>query len=241
VLNAINFGLLSDGRYGGSPGGLTEPEANKLSVFNNYDINYTSDTELPPTTTLVLSNAVEGVKADKEKEFMYTLTLKDGAYNSDLTSIIYTGTGSIVDGSGAKQSTSTTLTLLDGKATVVLKHDESVTLADLPLGTNIQIVQTTFGWPYVTSFIDSNTSDIIERPIIVPGNPESAKPDTGPRILAENDPRTFAFTNEYDDTPPTGVGTGKGAGLPFVLLICGLWLIYKSASGLRRRGARCRF
>jgi hypothetical protein len=223
ALNAINFGPLwisgTARYYGSNPGGILEADASRRSVFNNYDINYTDGTLLPTTATLTLSSTVTG---DASTPFEFTLYLK-AWNNAALSPASRAYTGGVIENSDANPPAGGTLTFAsDGKAdvSVSLTDGQLITITGLPLGTNARIEQITTG--YITSFQDSIASA-----------PETAS-DTGERILAEL-PRVFAFTNSPAG-PPTGVSMGNtGVALPLAMMICGLWLLHRSITDLRRR------
>jgi hypothetical protein len=185
-----------------------------------------------PVKTLILSDFITDEPPDRDKGFTFTLYFKDEDEEALTGSLSLTG--GVTDESDGELTPPgdifmdlTTVTLDDGtdagKMSVTLKHGQLISM-DIPFGM-VRIVQTT-GWPYVTSFTDSHT----------PQNPEPGR-DTGDRIISEEEVRIFAFTNEYNSTPPTGIDMGSGVSLPFILLICGFVLVYKGVSDLRRRRA----
>jgi hypothetical protein len=229
ALNVVNFGPLVDGNYGGPPPkGYNETNANKRSVFNNYDISYIG-TML--SSTVVLSNTVTGYPPDTDKEYTFTLSFRDGPGNEDndlsylgepYTKITYKG--GIIDGSGADKPANGVLTLnSDGTTTpetVTLKHGQLISIT-MPSGAEIKIRQEPENL-YRTSFQDSEAA-----------NPES-KSDTGWQPVTQKI-RTFDFTNK-STVPPAGISTGSvGIALPFVMMICGFILLQRSIANLRRR------
>ena len=78
---------------------------------------------------LTISKTVFGNTASKDKEFNFTITLKDKQNANVNGEFNYTGT---------KQGT---LTFEDGVATISLAHNDSITIADLPVGGKYTIAE----------------------------------------------------------------------------------------------------
>jgi hypothetical protein len=245
VLNFGEWGNPNTDEYGNS--GYGKPAANLRSVYNNYDINYLNAIV---TATLILANRVVDDPPDKAKEFFFTLYFKDEDGDPVTGALTYKGgvlggdspnwddggsyavKDKLTDVTAPDDSIPMTLTTVPdgsdtpgkeaGRVTFTLLHGQLIEI-EVPAG-EVRIVQQT-GWPYATSFLDSE-----HMSVYVEGR------DTGFRPIEAGDERRFDYYNGIDTTPPTGLNMGSpAAALPFTMIIGGLWLISRSITDIRRR------
>ena len=127
---------------------VDNPLTNQATVTvgdNNYKTNTTNDGDKPGTGDLTISKTVtaaEGETPDYDKSFSFTIALKDAGGNPLQGSYAYTIAG------GEPQ----TLALDSGVAKIELKHDQSVTIADLPEGATYSVAEDSYADEgYVTS------------------------------------------------------------------------------------------
>jgi uncharacterized repeat protein (TIGR02543 family) len=161
-------------------------------------------------TTLKVSCAVSGDYANKEIGFSYNVTLK-GADGNPLTGTLdYTG-------GGGKQGG--TLTLADGSAEFTLKHGESITIKDVPLGGKVKIVQTG-NEHYKASYADPDAtgtgSDLNAKTVDSSGD----SLELSERTMSLG--RAFAFTNTRETVVPASVDAGD---VPALLIALAFVLI----------------
>lgn len=97
--------------------GYIEPGKTKHVDFTN-----TLDT----FADLKILKTVSGEEFDEDQEFIFTVTLSGDAGEGSFATVKTTSVGEEQEG---------TLTFADGKATITLKHNESLTIKDLPNGT----------------------------------------------------------------------------------------------------------
>jgi predicted outer membrane repeat protein len=259
--NVLNFGAFALGVYGNGTWNYTAAVANKLSAYNNYDINYLNSITM---ATLILANRVTDDDPDKAKDFTFTLYFRDESGNpiADGGTPAYKGfvlqPGDLKWGDDTVWNTGSMSTApipqppadgalpaiieapiggtTAGMTTFTLKHGQVIEI-EVPAG-SVRIVQQT-GWPYETTFWDDGA--------LFTMNFEDGR-DTGAdtasiyvdadgfREMEEGDVRRFDFFNGWDSTPPTGINLGSPAtAIPFAMIIGGLWLISRSINDLRRR------
>jgi hypothetical protein len=207
------------------------------SVNTDYtaseDGEYALPVKLYNTTTVTVSNIVTGTYADLTKPFTYVAFFKD-ANEAPIVdgTFAYTG-GTVTDGAEAPDPGTLPATDANGKTTFTLNHGQSITIADIPIGSSIRIALTNDGENpglvsgYTTSFKAFTTDESA-------ATVESGA-DTDFRELPDDDPRTFAFTNNGTYVPKAGIDA-KSGGMIAVLLLCLTELIVLIAA--RRRIAR---
>jgi hypothetical protein len=234
--NVLNFGAFALGVYGSGTWNYSAAVANKLSAYNNFDINYINDAAM---ATLILTNRVTDDPPDKDKEFTFTLYFKAEDGNAVTGDLAYTG-GVIDDVPGLDITgvtapddsvlTLTTVILADnstaGMAAFTLKHGQLIEI-EVPAG-SVRIVQQT-GWPYKTSY------DFTDDQLYDPGR------DTGYREIEEDKSYRANFYNAKDGNPPTGIVWGHaGAWLPLALIPVFGIVLFRGVADLRRLRARRR-
>jgi TQXA domain-containing protein len=134
-LENASFSAFSDDSYTSSvkvTQGSQNATYDTLAVgFNQltYDhrVDYTNTYTAPATKDLTISKTVTGVLGDKTEAFTFDIALKNSS-GTALTQQVTTSAG-------------TTLTPTNGIYKVQLKHGESVTLKDLPEGTQYSITE----------------------------------------------------------------------------------------------------
>jgi hypothetical protein len=186
-----------------------------------------SPVKLLSTTTLSVSKEATGVMADKTKQFTFTATFYAADGSTPLASgTAFTYTGATLPGTtGATPPAGGTLTLdSQGKASFQLKHGQSITIGDAPVGGFIEVAEAPDA-NYATHYEDS----------AAPGTTVGAL-NTGLKQL-EDTPRAFAFTNARLYTPPTGLGP-SGEGLPLALAAIAGLLAFLAIRAAHRRWAR---
>lgn len=171
------------------------------------------------STDVTISKTVEGKYADLTKEFTFTVTIR-GRNNTNLSdgaSFTYTGASHV---SGVPAPAGGTLTIIGGKATIHLRHGQSITIQGIAVTGSIEIVEEDVSG-YSTSFKDSKAPNV-----------ETGR-STGVRTITDATPRSFAFTNKRAAGPsPTGVSDGgPGAGLLGTIALLGVLM----ATVLQRR------
>lgn len=152
--------------------------------------------------SLTLAKTVSGNIGDKGKEFEFEIRLtdKDGV---DLPNGMYSYTGgTVVDGVTAPADG--TISLVNGKATVTLKHGQSVTIIGLPTDAKYTIVETN-AEAYTTKITAKPTATIYEDSRTVSGN------------LSANATTTITYNNERNSGPITGIFLDN---LPWILALC---------------------
>lgn len=152
--------------------------------------------------SLTLAKTVSGNIGDKGKEFEFEIRLtdKDGV---DLLNGMYSYTGgTVVDGVTAPADG--TISLVNGKATVTLKHGQSVTIIGLPTDAKYTIVETN---------AEAYTTKITAKP--------TANTNNGNRTvsgsLSANATTTITYNNERNSGPITGIFLDN---LPWILALC---------------------
>lgn len=152
--------------------------------------------------SLTLAKTVSGNIGDKGKEFEFEIRLtdKDGV---DLPNGMYSYTGgTVVDGVTAPADG--TISLVNGKATVTLKHGQSVTIIGLPTDAKYTIVEKDAD-AYTTSITANPTATISDDSRTVSGN------------LRANATTTITYNNERNSGPITGIFLDN---LPWILALC---------------------
>lgn len=152
--------------------------------------------------SLTLAKTVSGNIGDKGKEFEFEIRLtdKDGV---DLPNGMYSYTGgTVVDGVTAPADG--TISLVNGKATVTLKHGQSVTIIGLPTDAKYTIVETN-AEAYTTKITAKPTATIYEDSRTVSGS------------LSANATTTITYNNERNSGPITGIFLDN---LPWILALC---------------------
>ena len=175
---------------------LTNYENAKGSTVNNkavFENTYES---------LTLAKTVSGNIGDKGKEFEFEIRLtgKDGADLSD-GMYSYTG-GTVVDGVTAPSDG--TISLVNGKAKVTLKHGQSITVIGLPTDAKYTISEKDAD-AYTTEITATPTATINNDSRTVSGN------------LSANATTTITYNNERNSGPITGIFLDN---LPWILALC---------------------
>lgn len=152
--------------------------------------------------SLTLAKTVSGNIGDKGKEFEFEIRLtdKDGV---DLPNGMYSYTGgTVVDGVIAPADG--TISLVNGKATVTLKHGQSVTIIGLPTDAKYAIVETN---------ADAYTTNITAKPTATIKNDSR----TVSGSLSANATTTITYNNNRESGPITGIFLDN---LPWILALC---------------------
>jgi hypothetical protein len=146
--------------------------------------------------------------------------------------------GTIVPGADAPDDTDPLTTDgTEGKASFTLKHGQSVTIADIPIGNKVRVAETLDGENFGAAGYTASFKDFTDDEAAAI---EEAGADTGLRILGDA-PRTFAFTNERDEVTPIGVDTGDlGALLLLIAPACLALPAARTIRAVRRRRAEAR-
>lgn len=141
--------------------------------------------------SLQISKTVTGENAPADTSFAFEVELKD------LTGAALNGTFATSTGDGSQG----TITFTDGKAQVTLKHGESLTITNLPVGT-----------AYTVKEIDIPAGF---TPSVTTGGAEGAT-DTASGTIAHNSTAAVGFTNTYSNNVtinPEGQKTLDGRNL----------------------------
>jgi fibronectin-binding protein 1 len=144
------------------------------------------------TCNLSLSKMVSGQFASKSKDFSFEITLKDkdgsavaGSYAVESSAI-----------SGVTAPTISSLTFTEGKATVSLKHGQSIKIKEIPEGYTYEVREVLEDNSPYTSQISvkyGSTTDTVDRS------------NTGEYTIVAD--QTVAYTNVREDVVPTGIHT----------------------------------
>ena len=148
----------------------------------------------PNTTTLSISNTVTGAYGDRTKSFNFAVSLQDS------TGTPLTGTFDYYIGGSVTGTPTGTITLWNGRLSVMLIHGKSIIIDGVPANCKVQITQS-IAIGYTVSFVDNAGA---------PGGN-----DTALRGMTAN--RTFAFTNARNAVAETGIDLG-GSGVTFIIL-----------------------
>lgn len=115
--------------------------------------NLINDSQLSFTNKLIgeliISKTID--EANKEDydngfEFVIKLNYKDEPLN---------GTFTVIKNDSSAEENKSELTFVDGRATTILKHGESITVKGIPVGANVNVSENAFGY-YTTYTIDSS-------------------------------------------------------------------------------------
>ena len=154
-----------------------------ITAASNPDISITN-TYTPKVCDLTISKTVGGNMGDQNKEFAFNATLSGEGYTFD--GVTY----SINDGEAQSAGTGT-------ECTFNLKHGDSITFIDLPIGAAFTVTETSYSESGYVTTVDGETG--------------SRKTIT----LAETN-SDIAFVNRKDVTVDTGVLLDT---LPYILIL----------------------
>ena len=137
--------------------GTIEKDQTKTAAFTNE-----KNTTPPPTTmtgSLTVSKTVTGTAGNQSREWHFTVTLKDGndALNGEYS---YTGDGTVTGGASNKVTVGT-----GGTIEITLKHDQSITITDLPAGTIYTVTETEAGEDGYTTTVPTDAAGTIEKAV----------------------------------------------------------------------------
>ena len=178
--------------------GPAQPALDRVDAAHVITLLY----ERLTTTTLTISNTVDGQFGDRTEDFTFTIRFEDTGGNPP-GPFSYTGASVAA---GAEPPEDGILTLDNGALIFTLKHGQSITIENVPLNRGVQITQTRDD-NYETSFTDSG-----DNGTIVFDNDTAMLPMTADRV--------FAFSNTRKVVPLTGISLGKGgAVMPFALAL----------------------
>jgi TQXA domain-containing protein len=164
----------------------------------DIQVNYTNE-RMPQTFYLGLSKTVSGQFADKTKEFAFDIYLWDKDGNA--VSGTYAVETSAIEGVTAPVITDNKVTFTAGKATVSLKHGQSLKILGIPEKYKYQIVeQLGEKSVYTTKIVVQYNNDANSNEETL-ANKTSG--DTGKRELDKNE--TVEYTNVREDISPTGI------------------------------------
>jgi len=177
---------------------IKAPENGRVLYDPNFDIDRLASVmkvvNEKRTGDLTISKQVNGENADENKEFTFTINLKDEENNPITTKFKYEGfkTGVITSGDS-----------------ITLKHNESITIKYLPENTKYEVIEESVD-KYTTT-VNNNNSNSIEGVIVDKENKEikyvntiiPEKP-TEPEKPVEEKPKDPPKTPEYN-IPKTGV------------------------------------
>lgn len=142
------------------------------------------------TGSLTLSKTVDGDAANTTEHFTFNL-VADDSVNGDFTASF---TGTEGDEAGFVHETSVTFT--DGKATVQLKHGESVTINDLPAG-DVTVTEKVEGKKVTKTM--AGTADVTSR---------DGKVTQGHTVqVPAGDNAAVSFTNTTNHAPSLGISS----------------------------------
>lgn len=167
-------------------GGTTVSDTTSVAIQGGRDSRVTcmNTVSAPKVCNLTISKTVSGNMGDQSKEFAFTATLSGEGYTFD--GVTY----SINNGEVQSAGTGT-------ECTFNLKHGDSITFIDLPIGATFTVTETSYSESGYVTTIDGETG--------------SSKTIT----LAETNSE-IAFVNRKDITVDTGIELDT---LPFVILL----------------------
>jgi LPXTG-motif cell wall-anchored protein len=196
-----------------------------MATGTDIDINVTNQ----KVYDLVLQKTVEGQFANLDRKFQFEITLKDAEgqpVSGDYEVVLSDGvdisdsslqtkeeTIEIPDGKGILLLTQTTstITFTGGKATVYLKHGQSVRIKEIPENYTYQMVELGASDSGYETSIDIQTSQAT-MPTTISGS------DTGAQSLKTY--TTVTYTNTLPDVPSTGNHTDYAPlTVGFILLV----------------------
>ena len=122
---------------------------------------------------LTVSKTVSGdqaTEADREKEFSFTVTIKDS--DGKPLAGTYAYKGGAADGTAAPADG--TLTLTDGSAVFTLKHGQSITIGEIPKGATYEVRETDSTGYTVVLNEDEDADGIAEGTIVKDGTSNAA-------------------------------------------------------------------
>lgn len=122
---------------------------------------------------LTVSKTVSGdqaTEADREKEFSFTVTIKDS--DGKPLAGTYAYKGGAADGAAAPADG--TLTLTDGSAVFTLKHGQSITIGEIPKGATYEVRETDSTGYTVVLNEDEDADGIAEGTIVKDGTSNAA-------------------------------------------------------------------
>jgi hypothetical protein len=196
-----------------------------MATGTDIDINVTNQ----KVYDLLLQKTVEGQFANLDRAFEFEITLKDstgkavsGSFVAELSDGVDISDSSIQ----SKEDSASTITFTGGKATVYLKHGQSIRIREIPENYKYQIVESgASDSGYVTSIEIQAGQNV--QPATITGS------DTGEQSLTAD--TTAAYTNTLPDVPATGIRTDFApltAGCILLVLLTGISAIFW---GLRRK------
>lgn len=148
--------------------------------------------------SLKVEKKVTGNLGDLTKAFSFSLTVNKTAFEADNTTynyVKYNADGTEVANGGG--------TLTPGTAsTIKLAHGQYIIVKDLLVGATYTVTETDADRNYTTTIVAEN--DTVDN---------NSKTASGTLLQAGN---TAEFTNDYDQTPPTGIVINN---LPYVILV----------------------
>jgi|GEM_PF-3162153 len=174
----------------------TEGNTNVALPSVNADIDIYLIYEEIVTTTVTVSQIVDGAFANMSKPFLFTVYFFSDEFCTEPLpdDTIFPYEGGVAYGFAATKPADGELSLdADGKDTFSLTHGQQITIKDIPVGVFVQIVgENGPDYSYKTSFKDSDDAD------------STNGHDTGARILGSQ-PRAFDFVNIMKTIVPAGV------------------------------------
>ena len=169
-----------------------------LTVTAEYDEDGAVFTNVV-LSELEIGKTVTGTGGDREKEFRFTVTLKDRDGAPMHGEIRYIGVGGKADG---------TLTLdANGQAEFTLKHGESIRLTDLPTGTQYTVEELDADKDGYATTVKQTADGKEESASAAEG---SISPDGGNKV---------AFTNHKDAPEPDAPTTGDNSAMPLWVML----------------------
>lgn len=161
---------------------------NTATKSNGFTNTYT-------THDLTLEKQVTGNQGDRDKDFVFTVTITNAVVGTKYNVSSVTGSNiTIIDGTGAYDSNAGTLTATDGsvKFTCQLKHNETIVIRGLTAGTNYTIEETEY------------TDDGYKTSYKIDDGIVSEASSTGEQNMGDSDQKV-TFTNNKEGTVPTGI------------------------------------
>lgn len=174
----------------------------KLNQTNGTTVNFVNAYTTPKLPSMTIQKKVTGEFGDRDKSFTFSVTLTKG--NADITGEFFTGEN------GANVTNLKSFTL---------KHNQSVTLYEIPVGTTITVTETDAN-DYKTSATGHKNSIKTSGARTFTYKVEEQNGEAVLVSLGE-DRETFAgtaitVTNNFDGTPDTGVLLDT---LPYLILL----------------------
>jgi uncharacterized repeat protein (TIGR02543 family) len=187
------WNVTSGGSGEGGAGKTSVATSDKYSELAKDDstTSITLTAQWMALTTLTITNTVTSVTdgyVDTNREFSYTITLKDANSENLTGTFSYTGGGGKENGS---------LTLTNGAANFTLKHGQSIIIANVPADAKVAVAQTGIA-QHTTSYTVTNLSGTGDS------GSTGAGADTGLRDMSTN-PGAVAFTNQRVEIVVSGL------------------------------------